>query len=164
WIAHWRPAPWAADRQSLSRKLYVWAALLGSVLAVLGGGVGMVSSLLQQLFSVHPKLAELSNLDIGHYFAVILVAAGVGVYHWRVLRADAAARPPRAAAAVAVKPVETAAPTAAADDGEVLDVHARRYTLVVNDATDDDVHQALASLPPQASYKLTPNEENLDGR
>ncbi|HEX2645756.1 MAG TPA: DUF5671 domain-containing protein, partial [Candidatus Dormibacteraeota bacterium] len=87
WIAHWRPAPWAADRQSLSRKLYVWAALLGSVLAVLGGGVGMVSSLLQQLFSVHPKLAELSNLDIGHYFAVILVAAGVGVYHWRVLRA-----------------------------------------------------------------------------
>ncbi len=35
WLAHWRHAPWATDRQSLSRKLYVWAALLGSVLGVL---------------------------------------------------------------------------------------------------------------------------------
>src|SRR5439155_1632735 len=75
WVAHWRHAPWAADRQSLSRKLYVWAALLGSVLAVLGGGVGMVNALLQQLFAAHPTLSETSNLDFGHYFAVIVVAA-----------------------------------------------------------------------------------------
>jgi hypothetical protein len=47
---------------------------------------------------------------------------------------------------------------------EVLSPHARRYSLVVTDATDDDVHQALSSLPPQASYKLTPTEQAVDGR
>src|SRR5207244_12899060 len=97
WIAHWRHAPWAADRQSLSRKLYVWAALLGSILAVLGGGVGLLNALLRQLFSAHPNLADTTNLDFGRYLAVVGVAAGVGVHHWRVLRADGAARPPRAA-------------------------------------------------------------------
>jgi hypothetical protein len=44
--------------------------------------------------------------------------------------------------------------------GEVLGPHARRYTLVVNDATDDDVHQALSMLPPQSSYRLTPSEHS----
>ena len=166
WIAHWRPSPWAADRQSLSRKLYVWAALLGSILAVLGGGVGMINALLQQLFSSRPTVQATSNLDIGHYLAVIAVAAVVGVYHWRVLRADAAARPARTAAqpaatrAVAVA-AAAAQPSAAA---EVTGPHSRRYSLVVADATDDDIHQALSSLPPQASYKLTPSEQAVDGR
>jgi hypothetical protein len=170
WVAHWRPAPWAADRQSLPRKLYVWAALLGSVLAVLGSGVGMVNALLQQLFSAHPTLSASSNLDFGRYLAVIVVAGGVGLYHWRVLRADAAARPPKAAAtpsaavatpAVAASAAVPTSPTAAAD---VVGPHSRRYTLVVTDATEDDVHQALADLPPQASYSLTPAEQAVDGR
>jgi hypothetical protein len=37
----------------------------------------------------------------------------------------------------------------------------------VTDATEDDVHQALASLPPHAAYKLTPAEAGavpVDGR
>jgi hypothetical protein len=165
WVAHWRPAPWAADRQSFSRKLYVWAALLGSVLAVLGAGVGLLNALLQQLFSAHPKLNDVSNLDFARFLAVIVVAAVVGFYHWRVLRADAAARPPKAAApAVAVVAAPTVAKTQAANEVEVVTPHARRYTLVVTDATDDDVHQALADLPPQASYKLTPIEQAVDGR
>jgi hypothetical protein len=46
---------------------------------------------------------------------------------------------------------------------ESLGPHGRRYTLVVTDATDDDVHQALSSLPPQASYHLTPTEQAVDG-
>ncbi len=167
WVAHWRQAPWAADRQSLSRRLYVWAALLASVLAVLGGGVGMLNSLLQQLFSSHPTLKDPSNLDFGHYLAVILVAAGVAVYHWRVLRADAAARPPKPAvapAAQAAAPAPTSeghapvTPAPVAMEGS----HSRRYTLVVTDATDDDVHQALGGLPPQAGYKLTPTEPPVD--
>ncbi|MGA7910665.1 MAG: DUF5671 domain-containing protein, partial [Candidatus Dormiibacterota bacterium] len=167
WVAHWRQAPWAADRQSLSRRLYVWAALLASVLAALGGGVGMLNSLLQQLFSAHPALKDPSNLDFGHYLAVIVVAAGVAVYHWRVLRADAAARPAKAA----VAPVTDAAPPARTSEGAAPvapapaalgDSHSRRYTLVVTDASDDDVHQALAGLPPQAGYKLTPNELPVD--
>ena len=166
WIAHWRHAPWAADRQSLSRKLYVWAALLGSILAVLGGGVGLLNALLRQLFSAHPNLADTTNLDFGRYLAVVIVAAGIGVYHWRVLRADGAARPPRAAVqpphAAPVVPAithEDAAPAA-----EAVGPHSRRYTLVVTDATEDDVHQALANLPPQANYHLTPTEQTVDGR
>jgi hypothetical protein len=166
WVAHWRASPWAADRQSLSRKLYVWAALLGSILAVLGGGVGMINALLQQLFSAHPTVQATSNLDFGHYLAVIVVAAGVGVYHWRVLRADAAARPPRAAAQPAVtRPVAIASEaTPAPPQAEALSPHARRYTLVVTDATDDDVHTALSNLPPHATYHLTPTEQTVDGR
>ena len=166
WIAHWRQSPWAADRQSLSRKLYVWAALLGSILAVLAGGVGMINALFQQLFSAHPSLASRSNLDFGHFLAVILVGAGVGVYHLRVLRADAAARPARPAPVqpVVTRPVAVAneaAPAPAA--AETLAPHSRRYSLVVSDATDDDIHQALSSLPPHASYKLTPTETAVDG-
>ena len=166
WVAHWRHAPWAADRQSLSRKLYVWAALLGSVLGVLFAGVAIVNAVLQPVFSAHPRLDDSSNLDVGHFLAILLVAAGVGIYHWRVLRADAAARPARPAAApvsrVATAASATPAPTVAAS--EALGPHARRYTLVVTDANDDDVHQALSSLPPHASYHLTPSEQTVDGR
>ena len=163
WIAHWRPAPWAADRQSLSRKLYVWAALLGSVLAVLGGAVGMINAVLQQVFSATPRLDSESNLDFAHYLAVIVVAIGVGIYHYTVLRGDAAARP--AKAAVAKAPVTAAAATVAktAPAAEILSPHSRRYALVVTDATEDDLHQALASLPPHASYKLTHAEQPVDG-
>ncbi|HEX9363837.1 MAG TPA: DUF5671 domain-containing protein [Candidatus Dormibacteraeota bacterium] len=165
WIANWRHAPWAADRQSLSRKLYVWAALLGSVLAVLGGAVGMINAVLQQVFSANPRLDVTSNLDFAHYLAVILVAAGVGFYHFIVLRADAAARPPRPAV-TAPKPATVTATTATqpVQATEALGPHSHRYTLVVSEATEDDVHQALASLPPQANYRLTPAEQTVDGR
>ncbi len=167
WVAHWRQAPWAADRQSLSRRLYVWAALLGSILAVLAGGVGMINSLLQQAFSAHPALSDRTNLDFGHYLAVVVVAAAVGAYHWRVLRADAAARPPKTAppAVAAARPPIVAEPAApVAPSGDTVPANARRYTLVVSDATEDDVHQALAGLPPQASYHLTPAEQPVAGR
>jgi hypothetical protein len=155
WLAHWRPAPWAEDRQSLSRRLYVWAALLVSVLVMLGGGVGLLYAVLRQVFSASPKLTDAGNLDFGHYLAVIVVAAVVGVYHWRVLRADAAARPPKPVPApvivtdAAPQPVAAILPTASANS------HSRRYVLAITDATEDDVHQALANLPPHASYKLT---------
>ena len=157
WLAHWRPAPWASDRQSLSRRLYVWGALLASVLVVLGAGVGMLAALLRQLFSAHPTLADSANLDFGHNLAVIIVAAGVGFYHWRVLRADAAARPPKHAPepAAAVAAVGAAAVPVLIPAAEAADPHTRRYLLSVTDATEDDVHQALSSLPPHAAYKLT---------
>lgn len=166
WVAHWRQSPWAFDRQSLSRRLYVWAALLVSVLVILGAGVGMLNALLQQVFSAQPKLDDIRNLDFGHYLAVIIVAATIGFYHWRVLRADAAARPPKVAitpppvavlAVAAPAPVEIHAP-------EVADPHSRRYVLSVTAATEDDVHQALANLPPMASYKLTPSEKGAVDR
>src|ERR1700686_5197344 len=157
WLAHWRQAPWAADRHALPRRLYVWAALLASVLAVLGAGVGMLAAVLSQVFSARPTLADTANLNFGRYLAVIIVAAGVGFYHWRVLRADAATRAPKA-----VEPVPSAAAAAVAvvlPASEVADPHTHRYLLSVTDATEDDVHQALSSLPPHAAYKLPPTEK-----
>lgn len=94
WLAHWRQAPAPEERQSLSRRLYLWAALLGSVLAALGYGVALVYSVLQQLLQQNPRLNDPSNLDWGHYLAALFVALAVGLYHWRVMRADARARPP----------------------------------------------------------------------
>ena len=158
WLAHWRQAPWAADRNGLPRRLYVWAALLASVLAALGAGVGMLAAVLRQVFSARPTLADSANLDFGHYLAVVIVAAGVGFYHWRVLRADAAARPPKAAAEPARTVVGTAAPVVIRSP-EVADPNTHRYSLTVTDATEDDVHQALSSLPPHAAYKLTSAEK-----
>jgi hypothetical protein len=158
WLAHWRQAPWAADRQSLPRRLYVWAALLASVLAALGAGVGMLAAVLRQVFSARPTLAESANLDFGHYVAVLVVAAGAGFYHWRVLRADAVTRPPRAATQPAPAVIAAAVPVLVpAPQG--ADPNTRRYLLSVTDATEDDVHQALSSLPPHAAYKLTPTEK-----
>ena len=159
WLAHWRPAPWAEDRQSLSRRLYVWAALLASVLVILGGGVGMLYAVLKQVFSANPKLGDTSNLDFGHYLAVIVVAGAVGAYHWRVLRADAAARPPKVAPALAAVADAAPQPAAALRPTASRNSHSRRYVLAITDATEDDVHQALANLPPHASYKLTPAEQ-----
>ena len=166
WLANWRQSPWAADRQSLSRRVYVWAALLGSVFAVLGGGIGMISALLQQLFSANPKLNDIANLAFGRYLAVVLVAAGVAIYHWRVLRADQAARPAKPApsqSAPAAARSATSASAVAQAEADALGPHSRRYTLVVTDASDDDIHQALSNLPPQASYHLTPSEQAVDG-
>jgi len=82
-----------------------------------------------------------------------------------VLQADAAARPPKPAVAKPAPVVIVAATssTETAPAAEVLWPHSRRYTLVVTDATDDDVHQALSGLPPQANYKLTPTEQAVDG-
>jgi hypothetical protein len=166
WLAHWRHAPWPGDRQSLSRRLYVWAALLVSVLAVLGSGIALLNVVLQQVFSATPSLNSASNLDFGHYLAVLVVAVFVGVYHWRVLRADAASRPAKheveqAPAIVAAPPAvdspATTTPAAAPSTSDTT--HGRRYVLSVMDASEDDVHQALSNLPPAASYRLIPESE-----
>jgi uncharacterized protein DUF5671 len=161
WIAHWRHAPWPGDRQSLSRRLYVWAALLASVLAALGSGIALLYVVFQQAFSATPRLNSIDNLDFGHYFAVLLVAIVVGFYHWRVLRLDAAARPARHEPAPAPVPVAAPSFTAPAIDAEPVMAETpqgKRFILSVVDATEDDVHQVLASLPPAASYLLTPLE------
>jgi hypothetical protein len=173
WLAHWRPAPWAGDRHSLSRRLYVWAALLASVLAVLGSGIALLNVVLQQVFSSNPHLNSTDNLDFGHYLAVLVVAIVVGAYHWRVLRGDAASRPATPSPALGrgaepeASPTVTptlpatmpAAATSAAEPAAVPAEHGKRYILSVVDATEDDVHQALATLPPAASYRLIPETE-----
>jgi len=94
WLAHWRQAPPTEERQSVSRRLYLWAALLGSVLAGLGFAVALVYSVLQQVLQPNPRLNDLANLDFGHYLAALFIALVVGLYHWRVMRADTRSRPP----------------------------------------------------------------------
>jgi len=150
WLAHWRQLPWLEERQALARRLYLWAVLLATVLAVLGGGIGMLYVVFQQAFSVQPRLNDATNLAFGQSLAIVVVAAAVGIYHFRVLRSDAAARPPK----VAPLPVLTL-PAEPASQAPALEVDAgRHFELSVVGATEDDVHQALANLPPQASYKL----------
>ena len=114
WLAHWRQAPPAEERQSMSRRLYLWAALLGSVLAGLGYAVALVYSVLQQLLQQNPRLNDVSNLDFGHYLAALLVALVVGLYHWRVMRADSKARPPAEPLGPAEPAAEPATPPWAA--------------------------------------------------
>jgi len=122
WLAHWRQAPPAEERQAVSRRLYLWGALLGSVLAGIGFGVALVYSVLQQLLQQSPRLNDVSNLDFGHYLAALFVAVVVGLYHWRVMRADARARPPAPPLGPAEPAAEPATPpwaaTAQLPDGE----------------------------------------------
>ena len=167
WLAHWRHAPWPGDRQSLSRRLYVWAALLVSVLAVLGSGIALLNVVLQQVFSASPRLDSIANLDFGHYLAVLVVAVIIGVYHWRVLRADAASRPAKheveAAPVIAVASAaadSTVATIPATSTSSSSTSRGKRYVLSVMDASEDDVHQALSTLPPAASYRLIPESES----
>ena len=158
WLAHWRPVPWLEERQAISRRIYLWAALLGSVLGVLGGGIGLLYIVLQQAFSVRPRLDDPTNLGFAQSLAVVVVAAAVGLYHWRILRSDSTSRhavqvPPEAAPTVTT-PAQSDEPVHATEAAPGL-----HYALSVVGATEDDVHQALANLPPQASYHLKASDQ-----
>lgn len=138
WRAHWHQAPAPPERQSLSRRLYVYAALLVSVLALLGSAVATLNAILRQLVSSSPELADPANLDVFRFLAVLLVAVAVGVYHWRVLRADHRARP----APVAAPAADAVAPAR------------HRYELELVGAGTEDLQRALAALPPGSSYRV----------
>jgi hypothetical protein len=158
WLAHWRPVPWLDERQAISRRIYLWAALLGSVLGVLGGGIGLLYVVLQQAFSIRPRLDDPANLGFAQSLAVIVVAAAVGLYHWRILRSDSASLhavpvPPQPAPEVPI-PSEAEEPMKLPKAEPGL-----HYSLSVVGATEDDVHQALANLPPQASYHLKASDQ-----
>jgi hypothetical protein len=158
WLAHWRQVPWLEERLALSRRLYLWAVLLGSVLAVLGGAIGLLYVVFQQAFSAQPRLNDTANLAFGQSLAVVVVAAAVGIYHWRVLRSDASTRPAKAERPAA--PV-IAVPAATNEHRPAVEVApGTHYELSVVGATEDDVHQALSNLPPQASYKLVPSHSS----
>ncbi|HEX7263464.1 MAG TPA: DUF5671 domain-containing protein [Candidatus Dormibacteraeota bacterium] len=162
WLAHWRRVPWLEERVALSRRLYLWAVLLVSVLAILGGSIGMLYVVFQQVFSAQPRLSDSRNLSFGQSLAIVLVAAAIGIYHWRVMRSDALARHARITTpAPAVEAPPITAPIVPAEPIPVPEGPAgMHFELSVVGATEDDVHQALANLPPQASYKLTPADHS----
>jgi hypothetical protein len=134
WLGHWRPAPALEERDTLSRRLYLFAALLLSVLALLGSGATLVHSLLSLVIGVPGA----STSVIGRALAASLVAVGIGGYHWRVLRADLAARQSTSPS----PPEEQPAPAAQSTIVEIVG------------ASEEEIRSALAALPPEASYSL----------
>ncbi len=136
WLGHWHSAGNAAERLALSRRLYLFAALLTSVLALLGSGTTLAYSLLGQLIAVPGA----SISPIGRALAASLVAAAIGAYHWRVLRADLAAR-----RSLAME--EQVIPDGTSGQVESLVVE-------IVGATEADVRRALAALPTRATYSL----------
>src|SRR5438552_3785871 len=133
WLSHWRASPAADERYTLSRRLYLYASLLGSVLAALIAGAVFVYRLLALLLGTSDAAAGAPLVDMGKAASVIVVAAAIGLYHWRALRSDAAARP---------VPV----PRRAVID---RDVH-----LIITGASEDEVRRLLGGLPEGASYSI----------
>jgi uncharacterized protein DUF5671 len=138
WLAHWRPNAPAAERQTLSRRLYVYAVLLVSVLTLLGGTGFFVYRLLSLVLGTSDTSAT-AALELGRAFAVMLVAAAVGFYHWRILQADgrqrAAAAPER--------------------DFELVLSPSLPLHVEIRGATEEQVRQILSRLPEGATYSLT---------
>ena len=137
WLSHWRASPAADERYTLSRRLYVYASLLGSVLAALIAGAVFVYRLLALVLGTSDAAAGAPLVDMGKAASVIVVAAVIGLYHWRALRSDSAARP-----AAAPRPV-------------VLD---RNIQLTISGANEEEVRRLLAGLPPGASYSIEPRK------
>lgn len=127
WLSHWRPAPDLAERLSLGRRIYVFAALLLSVLSLLGSGASLAYRLLDLLLAT----GGAAPFELSQTVAAVLVSVGVAAYHWRMVRADGRAR-------AAVEPASEP-PT-------------RPVVVDVRGATEDDVRRALEGLPAAASY------------
>jgi hypothetical protein len=132
WLTHWRAAPDLAERLTLSRRLYLYGALLGSVLAILVSAATLVYRLLGVLLATTGADSGAAVVDIGRAASVVIVAAALGLYHWRIVRADAVARP--AAAPPIVGP--------------------EQFSLQIRGASETEIRRALGGLPDGASYSL----------
>lgn len=137
WVAHWRAAPDQVERLALSRRLYLFAALLVGVLSVLGSAGALVWTWLRALLAVG---AAGLGVEGSRFLAALLVAGAVAGYHFRVLRQDAAQR----AAAAPVEPEVVAAPSEGA------------FVVEVVGASQAELREALATLPAEARYSLRP--------
>jgi len=133
WMLHWRPSPPAVERQALSRRLYLYASLLGSVLALLASGATLVYRLLGILLNASTAASGAAVVDIGRATSVIAVAAALGLYHWRVLGRDGAARPAEA-------PDLPSQPAA--------------ISIEVRGAAEEQVRRLLQGLPDGATYSI----------
>jgi hypothetical protein len=132
WLTHWRAAPDLTERYSLSRRLYLYAALLGSVLAILGSAATLVYRLLGVVLATTGADSGAAVVDIGRAASVVVVAAALGLYHWRIVRADAAARP----AAPAPPPA------------------AEQFSLQIRGASEAEIRRALDGLPDGATWSV----------
>lgn len=144
WLAHWRRDVPGAERHTLSRRLYIYAALLGSVLTLLGGTGFFVYRLLSLVLGTSDASSATAGLELGEAFSVMLVAAAVGFYHWRILQADGRERvaaPPR--------------------DFELILSQGPPLHVEIRGATEEQVRQILSGLPEGATYSLA--KEDIPG-
>jgi uncharacterized BrkB/YihY/UPF0761 family membrane protein len=132
WLLHWRPSPALNERRALSRRLYLFAALLGSMLALLGATAALLATLLNGLLST--DTASLSS-GVSRALPAMLTAAGVAAYHWRVLRQDALRG--------------EGAPSPEVPPGTLPPL-----VVEVSGATESEIRQALGHLPEGARYSL----------
>lgn len=141
WLGHWRPAPSAPARLALSRRLYVFAALLAGVLAVLGSGAYLVYRGLNVILG---GTGELSASELTRASSIAVVAALVVAYHFRVLREDRVLPLPQGPlgegeGAVADLPAAASLPPLVV---EILGV------------SESDLRTTLARLPSSARYTI----------
>ena len=103
------------------------------MLAALIAGAVFVYRLLALVLGTSDAAAGAPLVDMGKAASVIVVAAVIGLYHWRTLRTDSATRP-----APAARPA-------------VID---RDVRLIITGASEDDVRRLLGGLPEGASYSI----------
>jgi len=138
WILHWRPAPAIEERLSLSRRIYLFAVLLASVLLGVGSAIWLGSQLLRLLLAVgssHP------DLEMGHAFALLFVSVAIAAYHVRVLWVDTSIRAPSGGPARQAIPQEQTRESVPAS-----------IVVEISGATEEEVGQALAALPEGSRY------------
>ena len=92
WAFHWRAQQQRLDddeRRSLQRRVYLYLAILGSVVAVLVFGSALLFNLLKGLLAFHFDLALWH--DLWHFSVDTAVGAIALAWHFRLVRADRAA-------------------------------------------------------------------------
>lgn len=136
WLTHWRPAAESGERWTFSRRLYLFATLAIAVVATLASSAALIATVLNGLLS--GELATQTAV-LGRPFSVMLVAGAVGIYHWRMLRADALERSKREPA------------------GEIPE---HSIVVRIRGASEEQVRRALEALPEGARYAV---EERADG-
>ncbi len=89
WLTHWRPSGRVSpdEARSLTRRIYVYLALIASMLGLLGTAAFVVYRLLTLALGAAATASLVA--DLRHSAIGALVAAVVAVYHWRTLAADA---------------------------------------------------------------------------
>ena len=132
WLSHWRQSTGPTERYTLSRRLYLYATLLASVLAVLISGAIFIYRLLTLVLGSSYRGGAPITVDMGRALSVVVVAAAIGLYHWRVLRSDGGTHP-------VVVPEPLAGP---------------EIQVAITGATEQEIRRALADLPDSASFTI----------
>jgi hypothetical protein len=133
WLMHWRVNVSQEEQRSLSRRLYVFATVAVSVIALLIGAVALAETLVNGLLGGDPAALERMRRPA----AMVLVPGLIAAYHWRVLRADAAAR-----ATMEERPAPEPEPPETA------------LVVEIAGATEAEVAAALSALPAGARYAI----------